>query len=535
MSIRTDVANFARLATGLRRYLRTPLSRDAAHATLRQRLARREESFLAMVERAIFGLPSSPYRRLLSLAGCELGDLQRLVRSQGLEGTLRTLRAEGVYVTFEEFKGREPMVRGGTVIPVTTGDFGNPFLQHHFWIETGGSTGRAMRISTDLAWLADMAPYRLVAFEAQGLSGVPKALWGGMLPAAASLNALLMSAPTGDFPRHWFTPIAARELTSSLKYPLATYGIIAMGRLHGVPLPWPKHVSPEHAEVIARWAAAAVQRAGACHVGTSASMALRVCAAAEAGGIDLTGVVFSGGSEPMTPAKAAGIRRAGARSSPSYFSTEAGAMGMSCGNPADDNDQHLLSDSLVLIQHPRAVPGSTTVVDAFNVTTLLPTSPLVMLNVELDDYGIVERRSCGCPFETLGFTHHIREIRSYRKLTGEGVTLVGSDMERILEGVLPARFGGTPLDYQIAEEEDAGGFTRLRLVVSPRVQGAADADLIDCVLQELAKSGAGADHARAVWTRAGTLTVKRAEPVWTDRGKLLPLHLGRRGDGGRPS
>ncbi len=32
-----------------------------------------------------------------------------------------------------------------------------------------------------------------------------------------------------------------------------------------------------------------------------------------------------------------------------------------------------------------------------------------------------------------------------------------------------ARFSGTPLDYQLREEEDESGFTRLNLLVSPRV------------------------------------------------------------------
>jgi hypothetical protein len=521
----TDLANFARLASGLKAFLRTPVSRDAAHALIRRRLDERDARFLAMVDRAIFGLPSSPYRRLLALARCERGDLRQLVRSRGLDDALRALRAEGVYVTFEEFKGRQPIVRSGETIPVKTSDFGNPFLTHHFWTETGGSTGRGTRVSTDLAWLADLAPYRLVAYEAHGLTGAPKALWGGLLPAAAAINSLLMSAATGDFPRQWFTPIAASDLTSSLKYPLATYSIVAIGRLHGVPLPWPRHVPLERADMVARWAADAVAREGRCHVATSSSMALRVCLAAEADGLDLTGATFSGGSEPMTAAKAAGIRRVGARAWPSYFATEAGAIGMSCGHPADDNDQHLLADGVALVQHPRTVPGTSAVVEAFNITTLLPTSPLIMLNVELDDYGVVERRSCGCVFEALGFTHHIRHIRSYRKLTGEGVTLVGSEMERILEEVLPARFGGTPLDYQISEAEDAEGLTRLRLVVSPRVPGVVDEELIGVVLGALAKGGAAADHARATWARAGTLTVVRAEPVWTDRGKLLPLHL----------
>jgi len=528
MSVFSEAAGFSRLAWDLKAFLRQRLSPDAARATLRSRLARRDANFLEMVDRRIVAVPASPYRPLLALAGCEPGDLEHLVRTRGLEATLRQLRAEGVYVTFDEFKGRAPMVRRGREIPLAPGAFRNPLARHYYWTKTGGTTGTGTRVSTDLARLADLAPYILVAHEAYGLADVPKAIWRGMLPAGAAINSLLASAVTGDFPRRWFTPLAAGDLTSSRKYPLATYAIIALSRLNGVPLPWPEHVSPDRADVVARWAADAAASHGRCHVSTSASMALRVCEAARAHGLDLTGTTFSGGGEPMTDAKAAGIARAGADCRPTYFSTETGAIGMSCVSPVDPNDQHLLSDSVALVQHPHPVPGVAAAVDAFNVTTLLPSSSHVMLNVELDDYGVVERRTCGCAFEALGFTEHVRHIRSFRKLTGEGVTLVGSDMERILEQVLPATFGGSPLDYQLSEEEDATGFTRLALVVSPRVAIRSEADVVKVVLAELGRSGAGSDHARATWQHAGTLQVRRTEPVWTDRGKLLPLHFSSR-------
>lgn len=72
----------------------------------------------------------------------------------------------------------------------------------------------------------------------------------------------------------------------------------------------------------------------------------------------------------------------------------------------------------------------------------------------------------GCPLEDLGLTDHLRQVRSFSKLTGEGVTLIGSDVVHILEEVLPARYGGSPLDYQMMEVEDEDGFTRLWLLVS---------------------------------------------------------------------
>ena len=57
-----------------------------------------------LVEKGVFGYPRSPYLPLLKLARCELGDIESMVRSRGLEHTLHTLRNAGVYFTFEEFE-----------------------------------------------------------------------------------------------------------------------------------------------------------------------------------------------------------------------------------------------------------------------------------------------------------------------------------------------------------------------------------------------------------------------------------------------
>jgi hypothetical protein len=150
-----------------------------------------------------------------------------------------------------------------------------------------------------------------------------------------------------------------------------------------------------------------------------------------------------------------------------------------------------------------------------------------MLNVESDDYGVIETRSCGCPLETYGFAEHLRHVKSFRKLTGEGVTLVGGEMVHVLEEVLPARFGGSPLDYQLLEEEDEQGFTRLSLVISPKIEIEDEAEVVQTVLEALGRGSDAADQARALWSQAGSLQVKRTEPVWTSRGKLMPLRLAR--------
>lgn len=523
-----DLRMYARFAWGLRSYLRETITLADAKAIVHQRLEERESNFLRLVERGIYGYAHSPYLPLLKLAQVELCDIQNMVRAKGLEDTLRALREAGVYVTFEEFKGREPIVRDGQTIPVQAQDFDNPFLRHYYEGRTGGTTGAGTRVPTDLDHLAAQAPLLMLTYDAHGVLDLPTAIWYGILPDSTGIAVILHFVRLGRLPLKWFSPITSRESRPSLKNRLATQYIIAMGRLSGVHIPWPEPVSLDQAIVLARWAAEALDAHGACLIRTHASMALRVCVAAREAGLNLTGATFMGGGEPPTPAKVREITRTGARWVPTYFFVEAGAIGLGCARPADCNDLHLLKDSLALIQYPRQVSGSEITVDAYCFTSLLPAAPKLMLNVESDDYGAIEQRSCGCPLECYGFTEHLRHIRSFRKLTSEGVTLVGSEMVHILEEVLPARFGGSPLDYQLVEEEDDAGFTRLSLIVSPRIEIADETAVVEAVLAALGQGSVAAALAQDVWGQAGTLQVKRMEPIWTARGKLMPLHLARR-------
>jgi hypothetical protein len=298
-----------------------------------------------------------------------------------------------------------------------------------------------------------------------------------------------------------------------------------MARLVSASIPRPEPVPLDQAITIARWVAKTLETQGACFIRTHVSLAMRICIAAKEEGLKLTGATFLGSGEPPTPAKIAHITRLGARWIPAYFFTEVGAVGMGCAQPADENDLHFLKDAFALIQFPSQVPGTETVVDAFCFTTLLPSAPKIMLNVAIDDYGIIEKRSCGCPWESYGFTDHLYHVRSFHKLTGEGVTLVGSEMVHILEEVLPARFGGSSLNYQLLEEEDEQGFTRLSLLVSPSVGAIDEEAIIDAVMEGLERSSVASDLARVVWNQAKILRVRRMEPFWTQRGKLMPLHL----------
>lgn len=519
---------YLRFAAGLPGFLRNPITLTEAEGLIRQGIEQREESFLRLVERGVLSRPLSPYARLFQLARCEMGDLRGMVRRQGLEAALRSLRAAGVYITFDEMKGREPIVRDGESFAVTTEDFGNPLLRSAYEAETGGSTGAGSRVSQDLDHLAIQSAHLMVLFQAHGVLDAPQAVWRGILPDSSGLNNMLRGARHGRIPAKWFVPLPRHGARPAWRFQLVTYGSVVLSRLMGVSLPWPEMVPIDEAAVVARWAADTIQRSGACLVNAPVSRALRVCIAAREEGIDLTGATFVIAGEAPSPAKVAGIRASGARCFTTYGFAEAGRVAIGCGNPSSPNDLHILGDAFEIFSHDRPVPGTGARVTALNVTTLLHTSPLILINAEVDDYGVVEERSCGCPLERLGFHKHVRDIHSYRKLTGEGVTLVGGEMIDVMERFLPARFGGTPLDYQLMEEEDEQGFTRLSLIISPRVAIASESEVIDAVMAALHRSSVMADSARNIWAQAGTLRVRRMEPIWTGRGKLLPLHLARR-------
>lgn len=523
-----DAMMYGRFALGLRSFLRKRVSPEQARALVHQRLADRDAAFLRMVERGIYNYSRSPYRPLLDAARCELGDLTRMVRTKGLEATLRELRAAGVYVSFEEFKGRVPIVRDGRVTPVEAHDFDNPFLRHAYQAESGGSTGAGTRIEIDLDYVAALVPLWVLTADAHGGFDSPAGIWYGALPDSSGILAILFASYLGIELSQWFSPLTSSSLKPALKYRLATNAIVAMARAFGVAAPWPQPVPLDQAVVIARWIAATLQTSGSGVFATSVSLALRVCLAAREAGLNLDGARFFGGGEPPTPTKVREITASGARWIPTYGFQEAGMVAVGCGNPADGNDLHLAKDIVALIQHSRQVPGFDITVQAFHFTSLLPTAPKLLLNVETDDYGEIETRPCGCPLEANGFTDHLRHINSFSKLTGEGVTLVGREMVHILEEVLPARFGGTPLDYQLLEEEGEQGFTRLSLLISPRVHISDEAQVIETVMEALRLSSAAADVARAIWSQAETLRVQRREPIWTARGKLLALHLAQR-------
>jgi hypothetical protein len=154
----------------------------------------------------------------------------------------------------------------------------------------------------------------------------------------------------------------------------------------------------------------------------------------------------------------------------------------------------------------------------------------------MDDSGILEPAPCDCEFSRLGFKTRIRDIYSYGKLTGQGMTLVGTNIVKILEDVLPRQFGGAPTDYQLVEMEGESQ-TRLCFRVSPRVRIDSPEQLKECFLKEVRRYGGGAAASR-VWRQSEAIDVVRAEPMISGSGKVLSLHLLRtsgKAPAGRPN
>ena len=59
------------------------------------------------------------------------------------------------------------------------------------------------------------------------------------------------------------------------------------------------------------------------------------------------------------------------------------------------------SDKLGVVQHQKTVDATGATVGALSYTSLLPSAPKLLINVESDDDGILEERHA-CPFGELG-------------------------------------------------------------------------------------------------------------------------------------
>lgn len=237
--------------------------------------------------------------------------------------------------------------------------------------------------------------------------------------------------------------------------------------------------------------------------------------------LDISGSFFRLGGEPYTEAKAAIIDRAGCRAACHYSITEGGRIGVACSAPDHLDEVHLLTEKFAFLH--QAAPARLAGKDAALVlTTLLPSVPKIMLNVESGDCCEIERRDCGCPISEMGLDLHAWNIRSYEKITSEALSYLRGDLIPLVEQILPEQFGGDPSDYQLVEIEDKG-MPFIEIIVSPRV-GAVEAPAVTRIVYDWLRARPGEQFMADFWQDANTLRVVRRTPYSTGPGKILPLH-----------
>ena len=169
-------------------------------------------------------------------------------------------------------------------------------------------------------------------------------------------------------------------------------------------------------------------------------------------------MTFEVQSEPLTEARRRDVESAGASVVCVYGSNEFTWTSSGCGARRAADDMHLYAQMYALITRPREAGAGGESPQDLLISTLSPSAPVIGLNAQMGDMALVEERpSDCCALGELGLTTHLSNVRSFDKLTGEGVSVARSDMLRILEVDLPRQFGGTSVDYQLAEEAGAMG------------------------------------------------------------------------------
>jgi len=525
---------YSRFVFGLRKYFKNRITpKEAitqARQALKERLLNREENFINLMDRGVFDYPQSPYLPLLRNQKIVHRDIKSWVENDGIMQTLVRLQSEGIYFTVDEFKGKTRVERRGLSFETCEKAFDNPFISEAYEVRSGATRSAGTRIRIDYDYLTQRSLYDAFILNLHESLTSPIANWFPVFPGAPGINSSLRFARIGNPPNKWFSQVEKSRLKVNWEKRWGVNYIFFMSHFMGVPLARPEYVSLNKAYDVARWAFTMLQEHPNCVIYTFASSAVRVCMAAQEAGLNIKGTRFFVTGEPLTPQKKKEIEEAGCRAVPIYGISEAGVIAAGCPQPYPDSDScHFLKDTNAVITHKVTPSHSDMDVDAFLFTSLLYESPKILLNVGMGDYGKVWIEPCSCEFGKLGFNLHVSQIRSYEKLTGEGVTFVDTDFVNIIENELPRRFGGKSTDYQLVEEEDTRGLTRLRLLISPRV-GQVDEQEIAEVFIQLLKKGACSPESWTqsgsdIWAQARTLRVKRDYPIPTRSGKILPFHI----------
>ncbi|HUG82380.1 MAG TPA: hypothetical protein VML01_12000 [Bryobacterales bacterium] len=513
------VNHYIATTRGMQEYLRQPPTRDW-RGRIERNLENRGEVWVDTLRRTVFSSSAGPYRRMFELADCTFDDLSASVDRYGVERTLEKLRSAGVHLSHDEFKGKMKIVRQGEEIPASPSDFANPLAQGWLAGRTSGSRSGGTVTLTGNVHLDYLTGYAALNVEEFGMREGPYVIVRPILPSIAGMYFCLFHSRLDCEMGPWFA--YGGSGADSLHYRALTNYIVGLARVRGQPAPFPRFLPQNDFAPVAAWIAAQRKRHRRCTLQAVASVGARIAAAAKENDLDVGGTIFVSGGEALTPGKRRICESVGMEVHPAYWVSEIGQIGHACRAIREGNAVHVFTDGVAVITQTRLAPFSDQQVESLQLTSLLPHSPYVLINCDMDDAGVLEDSPCDCTFGRVGFTRRIRDISSYGKLTGLGVTLVGTDVLRILEEDLPVRIGGAPSDYQLVQQE-AGNQTELTLRVNPRLQVALD-DVRELFLERLSKCYGGVLATR-VWKHTEAFRVISGVPIETKGGKTLPLHI----------
>lgn len=515
---------FWRFATGLRGFLRSPLSPELCRRIVEESVRTREESFLRLVRRAIYDYPQSPYLALLRWAGVDYGDIERMVRADGIEAAMERLFEAGVHVSLEEFKGQRPLERPGLSVALSEADFDNPLLVPEFEVMSGGSTGARRRMKIDFALLVHDAACRALYFAAAGAQDRPLAIWRPVPPTSSGLKHGLVAAKLGRTMERWFSPTPVSWKGESAKFAILTTYAVHASRLFGNAIPAPEHVPLDDPRPVAQRLAEKVRQGCPGVLSVAANNAVRACVGAQEAGLDISGSLFRVSGEPFTETKRRLVTELGAETFSGWSMSETGPLGGACGSREALDEVHLFSGKIAAFQREKLLADGESSVNALYLTTLLPATPKIMLNLDSGDHGILSQRRCGCPLEEAGLPYHLHTIRNYEKLTAGGIHFLGDEFIRLMEEVLPAAHGGRSTDYQLVEEQEEA-LSRVSILVSPRVGAVDEEAVLKTLLAYLDGGNTGSREMGKTWEQGGTLRVVRRDPYATPASKTPHLRV----------
>jgi len=417
-------------------------------------------------------------------------------------------------------------VRGRLSFRIFPTDFERQDTSPGFATQSSGTMNRPVSSFVSLDLLAIRTFVTIIFFYAHDLFTYSHAMYDAILPGAGGVNNLLMYSRIGTPADRWFArkiPVDTR--LESMYFYLTTYLLVLMGKSFGSGFPKPEFLDISEVSRIVDWIVEMNRKGKACCITAAASNATRIARVAWEMGVSLKGTKFIAAGEPLTEGKQEIIERAGGTSISRYAYGGSLNIGFGCANPIHTDEIHVNQYMLALICHPRPRTEDGPPIYPLLCSTLHPAATRLLLNVESGDYATLHRRGCGCGLEKVGLNLHLHCIRSFEKFTSEGMNYFYGDLFELLEKTIPSEFGGGPGDYQLVEEEDEKGQTRLTLVVHPEV-GQLDEDrLLSRLMEGLAQGSRVNRFMSKLWQDAGTFRIKREIPFASPRGKILPLHI----------